>query len=403
MFALSKIRHEYILPSYEIEMSRIVCPGWRGSGVLDFGSPTLSPKDPVVNRLVGFDIRYCSINVLGDMQENCENEGGCLGPGMTAVCALSYVVGIAVLIFVARKFGFWAFELKAIKLQIRLVALVVLTLILTYGAFLFIVACMKLRNVSKVTVFLSYYHALENVADTVSSAIRSDKLNVFMLPYRPLDHDNVINEVISNIRKADVVLVIPSDQRGFFESEILVATSLEKPILFLSSNDSFTLPSTAYSGYPVLSVNILGDHKYEPLRNLIHYAADSRESVDYAKHAALSDTFSFILAIGFLAIVVGFPLSVLINLISLVVLMSINDPDSFITAYTITQDAVMFITVIAVACAVIGNLLKAFHRNNHLRQVIRQQIKTKNLTNSVLRNLLEGQEFGHEILSSLWR
>lgn len=102
-------------------------------------------------------------------------------------------------------------------------------------------------------VFISYYHENVNVAKAIAGSLdRSRCIETFLIPFQSADFDETITQIRKGIQNSSLLIVLPGPDRSFVDAEVLAASALNKPVLFVRTERS-TLPDTALSGYPVLS------------------------------------------------------------------------------------------------------------------------------------------------------
>jgi hypothetical protein len=99
-------------------------------------------------------------------------------------------------------------------------------------------------------VFISYFHEYSDIALKIHSALKSENIYVALIPFSNYEYDKLIEEVRKKIIECNCVIVIPGENRSFVDAEILAASVIIKPIVFIDAGHN-KIPDTAFSGYPV--------------------------------------------------------------------------------------------------------------------------------------------------------
>ena len=126
----------------------------------------------------------------------------------------------------------------------------------------------------KLVVFITYQHDAENIAKQVAEYLERNNMRILFLAYQPRGHDATLEEVRSNLRKSHLVLTIPGHNKSFVDAEILAASVLKRPIVFIKLPELTTLPDTAFEGYPVLDATKLASFKWVPLARFCYYVGN---------------------------------------------------------------------------------------------------------------------------------
>jgi hypothetical protein len=301
--------------------------------------------------------------------------------------------------------------LKLVKeefiLELRLALGTFVAAIASWVLYRLVVVLIKLSKPRRAKVFISYPHEFEPTAESVAQGASDPNLTFSKISFRPRDdHNEVIDEVRKGIRSASVLLVVVANRRGFFESEIMAASVLEKPIILLAQGDSFSFPATAYNSYPVLDLSVLERTGYKSLIQLLHLAVGTKASVDLARRAAseVVDMWFFggclLLAVIFSSPIGSF---LYVGLKAILLLSAIVFGSSGLVAKGVYLDYIpIAIFVVVIILAGFSKLFGEFLRNDRIGRVIRQDLKSRSLTNAHLRNLLAERTTGEMILDSLW-
>jgi len=129
-------------------------------------------------------------------------------------------------------------------------------------------------------VFISFQHERESLAEILAGRFVSAGIQPVKLPFldNP-DHDRLLDEVKQAIRHCDVFICVPGRNPSFVESEVSMAFGLEKPLLFVvSEQDTPRLPNTAKKGYPILGLERL-EGNFTTFVNFCSYLAGDWRSV----------------------------------------------------------------------------------------------------------------------------
>lgn len=126
-----------------------------------------------------------------------------------------------------------------------------------------------------INVFISYEHRHKDIVSILRSSLDSRWINPVFVPFEPTDHDILIEKVQRSIKSADLVLVLPGSQKSFVDAEVLTASALEKPIIYIKVTDTQRTPDTSYTGYPVFDLEKLQKYSYAPLSRFILYIGNA--------------------------------------------------------------------------------------------------------------------------------
>lgn len=173
-----------------------------------------------------------------------------------------------------------------------------------------------------IRVFLSYHHEHENLVAILEKNIRDRWIKPDFVPFAPADHDILIERVQRALRLADVIIVLPGLDKSFVDAEILAASTLFKPIIFLKVSEEQKMPDTSYKGYPVFDLAGLEARQFHPLKRFILYVCRSSKDIlnNFTRtlHSFLNtdnDTlFYILLGCGFINTIVGPFINVFVSL-----------------------------------------------------------------------------------------
>ena len=132
-----------------------------------------------------------------------------------------------------------------------------------------------------VRVFISFSHECEEVAQIIEKTLSATSIKPIRVPYvEGSTHQVIIDNVLTGIAKCDLLVCIPANSGSFVDGEVFAASASKKPIIFIVSEFSGSLPDTADKRYPVFSIERLRNARFKPLSFLIGYLA-------YDFHSAL--------------------------------------------------------------------------------------------------------------------
>jgi hypothetical protein len=306
------------------------------------------------------------------------------------------------------KVGFWEF----IKLQGAMGWLIIWTsalgLALTFFTFFVLLAVVRLGRRKTVVVFVSYPHELAPVAKAIAEHLDDGThTRVRFIPFRERtdQHDEVISEVRQFLIESDVVVAVPANRSGFFESEILAASVLERPVMLIAVEGSFHLPDTAYSGYPVLSHSRLVTSNFLPLRKLVQVATDSRAAVDDIKWDILRQV-GWDLVVGYALLVIGsvvlMPIWEAVLALSLSTLWAIGRADLMIEIIATGKNGLLWLLLVVVPALLLLRSLWMFRSRSKLRSAIRLKMGTRSLGNTELVELLTDGDSLAGVKDCIW-
>ena len=165
-----------------------------------------------------------------------------------------------------------------------------------------------MRSRWTLVVFVTFHHGRKAWLDKIVQCLETSRIQVLYLRFEPREHDSVLQEVARNLRQCDLVISIPGDEKSFVDAEILAATSLQKPVIFIKDPTLQDLPDTALSGYPVFSAECLEQRQWVPLVRFCQYAGRHwRETYRAIQRTAVEcqETFAWISAGLFVPLFLG--------------------------------------------------------------------------------------------------
>jgi hypothetical protein len=131
----------------------------------------------------------------------------------------------------------------------------------------------------RVNVFLSYQHQHAALATKLEGVLKTKWIKPDFIHFAPADHDVIIEKVQRSIKKSDLLIILPGLEKSFVDAEIMLASSLKKPIIFLKITEDQRIPDTSYRGYPVFDLQKLEAYQFKPLNRFILYVTKSSKDV----------------------------------------------------------------------------------------------------------------------------
>jgi len=131
----------------------------------------------------------------------------------------------------------------------------------------------------KIRIFLSYQHEHLALVKSLHGSLQNRWITPNFIPFEPAEHDTIIQKVQRYIKQADLILIAPGSYRSFVDAEIMGASIISKPIVFLKVIDNQTTPDTSFKGYPVFNLQKLESYKFEPLQRFVLYVCNSSKDV----------------------------------------------------------------------------------------------------------------------------
>ncbi len=161
--------------------------------------------------------------------------------------------------------------------QIGLMALLAAAAVIIVGLFILLQGLFgKWRSVR---VFISYQHQHTALVTKLEAILKTKWIKPDLIPFLPADHDTIIEKVQKSIKDSDLLIILPGLEKSFVDAEIMLASSLKKPIIFFKITDDQRIPDTSYKGYPVFDLQKLEEYRFRPLHRFILYVTKSSKDV----------------------------------------------------------------------------------------------------------------------------
>jgi hypothetical protein len=178
--------------------------------------------------------------------------------------------------------GGWRGELGLMGREVLQFGLVLLTFAGYVVCFFFIhlvISVVTGVSLRRIRVFISFKHDYEAIASAIEQGLACPAIRVIRIPFTSgRDHDEVIEESLSAVSRADAVIAVPGPGSSWMANELGLAAGTFKPIVVIKHLPDQTLSASLYRGYPVFAWDkIQGD--FAPLRRFLVFAARSRADV----------------------------------------------------------------------------------------------------------------------------
>jgi hypothetical protein len=129
-------------------------------------------------------------------------------------------------------------------------------------------------------IFISLNRAREDIAQNLQQCLEGEGARIYRIPFQEgATHQNIVMQATDGIKRCDSFVCLPGHAQSYVEHEVLAATAAEKPIAFLISESSGTLPNTADKRYPVFRLETTIREQFKPLIIFLGYVgADLRST-----------------------------------------------------------------------------------------------------------------------------
>jgi hypothetical protein len=117
-------------------------------------------------------------------------------------------------------------------------------------------------------------------SETLQKQLADAGARAFRVPFQEsATHQDIVSRATNGIRACDSFVCLPGQTQSYVDHEVLAATISEKPVVFLISEQSGTLPNTADKRYPVFRLESTVTWQFEPLIEFLNYvSADFRST-----------------------------------------------------------------------------------------------------------------------------
>jgi hypothetical protein len=128
-------------------------------------------------------------------------------------------------------------------------------------------------------IFISFNRTRETISETLQKYFENEGAQVFRIPFQEgATHQSIVMEATEGIKRCDSFVCLPGYAQSYVEHEVLAATTSEKPIVFLISEDSGTVPNTADKRYPMFRLETTSREQFKPLIHFISYVGADLKS-----------------------------------------------------------------------------------------------------------------------------
>jgi hypothetical protein len=177
--------------------------------------------------------------------------------------------------------------LSALRVDYVVVVLVLIASIVALISFICFPLLYKGIARRRLKVFISFNNAREGLAETLQNCFHKDGTKVLRVPFdQTATHQHVVMRATDGIKKCDSFVCLPGLAASYVEHEVFAATTSTKPVVFLISENSGTLPNTADKRYPVFRLEVALREQFSPLIEFVYYiGADLKSTWELCKRA----------------------------------------------------------------------------------------------------------------------
>lgn len=145
--------------------------------------------------------------------------------------------------------------------------------------FVSIVLICKAFSRRKLDVFISFSRTREAIAENLQKNFEFAGALVFRIPFQEnAAHQDIVAQATKGIKRCDSFVCLPGHSPSYVEHEVLAATTSDKPIVFLVSEASGTLPNTADKRYPVFRLEAAVKDQFKSLIEFLDYVGADLKS-----------------------------------------------------------------------------------------------------------------------------
>jgi hypothetical protein len=130
------------------------------------------------------------------------------------------------------------------------------------------------------TVFVSFNHLRNDVAEKVHAFLKSCQFRVARVPYdESAEHQRTLQRIFELLKQSGLVLCIPGPDFSFVEHEVAAATAYGRPVILLISGKDGTIPNTADKRYPAFQMESLIDQGFRPIEAFLRFIGGDLKSM----------------------------------------------------------------------------------------------------------------------------
>jgi hypothetical protein len=177
----------------------------------------------------------------------------------------------------------------ALSTDYLVVIWVVISCIMLLGAFIGCPLIYKWLSKRRLGIFISFNHTKEDISENLQKRLEEEGVRTIRIPFQEgATHQSIVIQTVEGLRTCDGVVCLPGYTQSFLGDEVLAATTSRKPIVFLVSETSGTLPNTADKRYPMFRLETTIREGFKPLIDFISYVgADFKSTTKLCWRALL--------------------------------------------------------------------------------------------------------------------
>jgi hypothetical protein len=124
----------------------------------------------------------------------------------------------------------------------------------------------------KLDVFISFNRTREAISEILQKNFEVAGAMVFRIPFQEtITHQDVVEQAAKGIKRCDSFVCLPGHAQSYVEGEVMAATTSEKPVVFVVSETSGTLPNTANKRHPVFRLETAVNEQFKSLIEFLDY------------------------------------------------------------------------------------------------------------------------------------
>jgi hypothetical protein len=155
----------------------------------------------------------------------------------------------------------------------------------------------KLLSKPKLMVFISFNRTREDIAKTLQQSLEGEGTKAFRIPFQEnATHQAIVLQATAGIKTCDSFVCLPGHTQSYVDHEVLAAATSGKPIIFLISERSGTLPNTADKRYPMFRLETTLRERFKPLIYFLRYVGADLKSTWQLCESALRHPLMFVWA-----------------------------------------------------------------------------------------------------------
>jgi len=145
--------------------------------------------------------------------------------------------------------------------------------------FVLIALTYKALSRPKLDVFISFNRTREDISENLQKNFEIAGAAVSRIPFQEnVTHQDVVMQATKGIKRCDSFVCLPGHTQSYVEHEVLAATTSDKPIVFVVSETSGTLPNTADKRYPVFRLEAAVSEQFKSLIEFLDYVGADLKS-----------------------------------------------------------------------------------------------------------------------------